>query len=259
MINDKEFIKKKSDNFDRLSVNFGEAPFEVRRDEVLRIEEHIRSIVGSDPDRLNYYVLFRHKEELELMLDQRRTLLNWMFMETPQEIARMDALNTRLFDLTKRLRLKMADVCESLASHQRDDFDDDFEVEGTLKYSYNEDESILSYDGADVYGSDYHLMIALNNYLTGNEDLHYLELSCRYNWPKESILESGNLDDGQSWGHHTPGRFDGICICYTVGLFCKYCGYPIQDILQLNDFWVEVNVRYQHLVTQDPNYRYPRD
>lgn len=153
MINDKEFMKKMSDNFNRLSKNFGEAPFEVRRDEVLRIEEQIRTIVGSNPERISHYVLFRHKEELELLLDQRKTLLNWMFKETPQEIARMDILNTRLFNLTKRLRVKMADVCESLASRQRDDFDDDYEVEGTLRFSYNEEDSIRSYEGADVYGS----------------------------------------------------------------------------------------------------------
>ena len=169
MINDKEFLKKMSDNFNRLSENFGEVPFEVRREEILRIEEQIRSIVGPDPDRLKQHVLFRHKEELELLLDQRRTLLNWMFLETPQEIARMDILNTRLFNLTKRLRVKMADVCESLAARERDNFDDDYEVEGTLRFSYNEEDSILSYEGADVYCSDFRLMIATNNYLTGKE------------------------------------------------------------------------------------------
>ena len=58
MINDKEFMKKMSDNFGRLSENFSEAPFEVRRDEVFRIEEQIRTIVGSDPERINHYVLF---------------------------------------------------------------------------------------------------------------------------------------------------------------------------------------------------------
>ena len=259
MISDKEFMKKMSDNFDRLSESFGEAPFEGRRDEVLRIEEQIRSFVGSDPERISYYVLFRHKEELELLLDQRRTLLNWMFLETPQEIARMDILNTRLFNLTKRLRVKMADVCESLAACERDDFDDDYEVEGTLRFSYNEEDSILSYEGADVYCSDFRLMIATNNYLTGKEYLHYLELDCRYNDPRASILESGNCDDGQSWSHETPGVFDGICICHTMALFCRDFGYPIQDVLQLNDFWNEVHVRYQQFATQDKNYKYSRD
>ena len=50
MIKDKEFMKKMADNFDRLLENFCEASFEVRRDEVLRIEDQIKSIVGADPD-----------------------------------------------------------------------------------------------------------------------------------------------------------------------------------------------------------------
>ena len=259
MINEGEFLKKKHDNFDRLYKEFHKASFEVRRGEVLRIEEQVRSIVGNDPDWLRPSVLFRHKEELELLLDQRRTLLNWMFKETPQEIERMDVLNSRLFDLTKRLRIKMADVSESLAAHKRDDFDDDFEVEGTLRFAYNEEESILSYEGADVYGSDFRLMIATNNYLTGKEHLHYLDLSCRYDWSREEILKTGDCDDGFSWGHEIPGVFEGILICHTTALFCRDFGYAMQDVLQLNDFWNEVHVRYQQFATQDENYKYKNE
>lgn len=252
-------IDKEMDNFDRLYENFYEAPFDVLRAEVLSTEERIRNAVGPDADYARIPDIYKEKEELELLLGQRRTLLNWMYMETPQEVARMNQLNTRLFDLTNRLRVKMADVCESLAFHQRDDFDDDFEVEGTLKFSYNGEESILPYDGADVYGSDYRLMIATNNWLTGDEPLHFLELSCRYDWSREMILSSGDLDDGVSWAHYTPGIFEGICICYTTSIFCRYAGYPIQDVLQLNDIWNEVHVRYQHFSTQDKNYKYPRE
>ena len=255
----KEFLKKKTDNWQRLYDALYDQPFDILKEEVQRTEEQIRNVVGADADYLRIPDTDDQKEELELLLDQRRTLLNWMDQETPQEVARMNQLNARLFDLTNRLRVKMADVCESIASHQRDDFDDDFEVEGTLKFSYNGEDSILPYDGADVYGSDYQLMIATNNYLTGEEYQHFLEFSCRYNWPRKSILESGNCDDGQTWGHNTPGVFEGICICHTTSCFCKYLGYPIQDILQLNDFWNEVHVRYQQFATQDPDYRYPRD
>ena len=255
---DKDYLQRLSDNFDRLFVKFHEAPFDALKEELLRTEEQIRNVVGSDADYVKILDTDNQKEELKLLLDQRRTLLNWMFMETPQEFARMKQLNTRLFDLTNRLRVKMADVCESLVSHQRDDFDDDFEVEGTLRFSYNEEDSILPYEGADVYGSDYRLMIHTNNYLTGDEYSHYLELDCRYDWSRDRILKTGNMDDGVSWAHYTPGMFEGICICYTTSLFCRYADYPIQDVLQLNDFWTEVHVRYQHFATQDKNYKYPR-
>lgn len=255
----KEYIDKKIENFDRLFENFHEAPFDVLRAEVLHIEEQIRNVVGADADYARIPDTDKQKGELELLLDQRRTLLNWMYMETPQEIARMKQLNTRLFDLTNRLWVKMADVCESLASHQRDDFDDDFEVEGTLKFSYNGEDSILPYDGADVYGSNYRLMIATNDWLTGDRPLHFLELSCRYDWSRGMILSSGDMDDGVSWAHEIPGAYEGICICHTTALFGRDCGYPIQDVLQLNDFWNEVRVRYQQFATQDKNYKYPRE
>ena len=37
------------------------------------------------------------------------------FKETPEEWERMKVVNSRLFELTKELRLKMADVCDGLA------------------------------------------------------------------------------------------------------------------------------------------------
>lgn len=251
-------MKKILDNADRFFETFNNAPFDELKAEVLRTEEQIRNVVGQDADWVKIPKSDKQKEELKLLLNQRRKLLNWMYQETPQEVARMNQLNTRLFDLTNRLRIKMADVCEGLTSRQRDDFDDDFEVEGTLSFSYNGEDSVLSYDGADVYGSDYRLMIAANNWLTGKEPNHYLELSCRYDWSREMILESGDCDDGESWAHEIPGTYEGICICHTTACFCRDFGYPIQDVLQLNDFWNEVHVCYQHFATQDKEFRYPR-
>ena len=51
---------------------------------------------------------------------------------------------------------------------------------------------------------------------------------------------------------------DIVVICHTMAIFCRDFGYPAQDVLQLNDIWNEVHVRYQHFATQDPNYKYPR-
>ena len=253
-----DLTKRLNDSFDQYYKDYFGKPFDFKKNRLLEVEAEIRSRVGSDPDWVEIPSEEHLRIDLLLLLDERRSLLNWMFMETPEEIERMKIVNTRLFELTQELRHKMADVCESLTSHQRDDFDDDFEVEGTLRFSYNEEDSILSYEGAEVYGSDYRLMIATNNYLTGHEFLHYLELDCRYDWSRDRILKTGNMDDGVSWAHYTPGIFEGICICYTTSIFCRYAGYPIQDVLQLNDIWNEVHVRYQHFATQDKNYKYPR-
>ena len=62
-----------------------------------------------------------------------------------------------------------------------------------------------------------------------------------------------------TWAHDTPYAEDPeVYICHTMAIFCRDFGYPAQDVLQLNDFWNEVHVRYQHFATQDPNYNYPR-
>jgi len=136
----------------------------------------------------------------------------------------------------------MADVSEELASRPKDNLTDDFEIIGLLKYSYNDMSSILPYNGDDVYGSNFTMMISLNNWLTGEDPLHFLELHCRYDDCRENILQSGHLYDGNSWAHVISGRFDGIAICHTTKLFASNLGYPLVDVLHLNDFWSEVKV-----------------
>lgn len=136
----------------------------------------------------------------------------------------------------------MADVCEELASRPKDNFTDDFEVIGLLKYSYSDSSSVLPYKGDDVYGSHFTMMISLNNWLTGKDPLHYLELHCRYDDWHENILQSGHLYDGNSWAHDISGSFKGIALCHTTKLFTCNLGYPLVDVLHLNDFWSEVKV-----------------
>ena len=215
--------------------------FEDKKVEVQRIENAISDIVCDDDDPFHLYVLNR-KQELLMLLAQRQTLLNWMFLETKEEIKRMKVLNSRLFNLTNQLRVKMSDVCEELASRPQDNITDYFEVIGLLKYSFNDSSSVLPYKGDDVYGSHFTMMISLNNWLTGEDPLHYLELHCRYDDCREVILQSGLLDDGDFWAHDISGSFSGIAICHTTKLFACNLGYPLVDVLHLNDFRSEVKV-----------------
>lgn len=215
--------------------------FEDKKAEVQRIENAISDIVCDDDDILHLDVLNR-KEELLMLLAQRQTLLNWMFIETEEEIGRMKELNSRLFNLTNQLRGKITDVCEELASSPKDNFTDDFEVIGLLKYSYNDMSSVLPYNGDEVYGSHFTMMISLNNWLTGEDPLHYLELHCRYDDCREVVLQSGLLDDGNPWAQDISGSFNEIAICHTTKLFACNLGYPLVDVLHLNDFRTEVKV-----------------
>lgn len=254
-----EFLRRQMDDRLRLYDAFGDQPFELQKAEVQRIEYVIRVIVGDDFEYMDPFVLDKNMVELELLLNQRRTLLNMMFREDDVEIERMKIVNCRLFTLTKRLRLKMADVCEGLVKQTRDDFDDDFEVDGILSFNYDYKDSILPYEGNSVYGSNFYQMIALNNRLRFISNKPYLELSCRYDDSRKNLLESGNCDiDDLSWAHEITGSFYGIYICHTTAVFCRDFGYPVVDVLHMNDFWSEVHVRYQQFATLDSNYKYPR-
>lgn len=75
-------LDRKLAEFDRLYKNFYGKSFELKKTEVLRIEQEVRDIVGNDPDFLNCEVLREPKEDLVFLLDSRRTLMNWMYLET---------------------------------------------------------------------------------------------------------------------------------------------------------------------------------
>ena len=193
MYKNSDRIEQELERDEVLHAKYWEQPFEVQRTRVQEIESEIRSVVGTEPGWIDMMALDKHKDELDLLLDERRVLLDWMLLETPEEVERMRIVNQRLFDLTNRLQVKMADVAEYLVSRDRDDFDDDYEVDGTLRFSYNDEGSVLPYPDDDVYGTDFRLMINVRDWLKVDNRSHQLELLCRYDEPRESIMVSGNL------------------------------------------------------------------
>jgi hypothetical protein len=70
----------------------------------------------------------------------------------------------------------------------------------------------------------------------GNE-----ELDCYDHW-----------DDGVSWNEGELNRkeLEHICICYAMHAICVHNEYSLLDLLRLNDFWVEVQITCQHIVSQ---------
>lgn len=69
-------MKKILDNADRFFETFNNAPFDELKAEVLRTEEQIRNVVGQDADWVKIPKSDKQKEELKLLLNQRRKLLN---------------------------------------------------------------------------------------------------------------------------------------------------------------------------------------
>ena len=122
-----------------------------------------------------------------------------------------------------------------------------------LGLSYDDKDSLVSLSLDEEYGSDYPLMISLNDSLwrierpgCGSSYCGFgMEFYCRYDEPKEEILNS-ILDDGSSWAHELPTSFEGLCICHTTAALVRDLYYPVFDLLHFNSFWSEVIVNYQH-------------
>ena len=219
-------------------------PFERQREALLRIEQQVRDLVGPDP------LYLRNVEdnalELRLLLYQRFFLLGWMLKASQEEYERMQVVNQLLDDKTMQLKEAMERTCMRLRDMPKDDFIDDIEVHGNLFYCFDDERSVLPMECDNDYGSDYRLMMSVNYSLQHRDpfDGEGLEFSCRYD-QEDTIYE---LEDGESWGHEfgPASSFEGICVCYTASAFVSKFGYPVYDLLHMNDFWTEIHVVFQN-------------
>ena len=217
------------------------------KQELLQIESRIIELVGSDLELFNYDELSKvQKGEVKRLLLERRDILNEMFRPTEANLAQFCKVNEELYRLTmaldervKKLISKKELLFDSL------DFDDDYELEGTLKFVFNDESSICHLPDDDYYGSNFAVMIKTLFEVYSHSGI-------------ESIVtlneHRGPLDDGVSWDEYPFNRFpefkDSIT-CYAVHDLTDHKLYSIPDLLRLNDFWSEVEFKVQSITNQD--------
>lgn len=213
------------------------------------IENKITAIAGRDMDISSKWMEDSAQVGIvKALLSDRCVLLNEMFTPTSEALKHFNAVNNRLSSLSRQLRARMKTLDEKrLSIMDCPDFDDDFEIEGRLSFSFNDENSVLKLDDDNYYGSDFAKMICLIDSLTHREaDWHALE--CIY-------LHSLNLDDNLSWNNDYPfigrGELEDINICYAVHNLTDHLGYSIPDLIRLNDFWAEVRLTVQSITEQD--------
>ncbi len=211
------------------------------------VESKIRAIAGVDIDHSDSWTsCLEKREKVGSLLDSRREILNEMFLPSDENVFRFKAVNERLFTLTRQLhdRVKALESRLPLVMDCQD-FDDDHELEGTLRYCFNSEDSVLKLEDDCEYGSDFTLMIKLiadfgNG--TVKENIECIHCS------------STSLDDGQSWNEYPfSGRseFADIIICYAVHQLTGHQLYSIPDLIRLNDFWAEAKLTIQSITRQD--------
>lgn len=236
-----------------------------RRALLLEVEAEIKKLMG---EQEKGSLDLRHIgavqiEKIQDLIGTRSLILNRMFQATSQEIKRFEAVNELLNSLTKKMYHRMANLYRTLINSPKDEsFDDDYVVSGTLKYVYNDEDSILILPEDGYYGSDFAYMIELIYYLL--EDYNggvpeIEECSCNYSPKHTSDMTDEQLhcvdvwDDGVTWAEGLLRRpeLKHIVLCHAVHDICTHKPYSIPDLLRLNDFWVEAHLVCQHIIDQN--------
>lgn len=236
------------------------------RTELREIENRIKSIAGP-PDYTGYVRALDELqpetlEILESLLNDRSHCLNCLFMGTDEEIARFKKLNDHLSGLTDLMYRKIARLYRMLLRNGKDgEFDDDCGVEGELTFNYSSADSLLKFSGQEYYGSDFNYMINVIHEVTySNKTLYPIAYSHKWyhadEHPGMSDKELGlsNDMDATDWCEikylHPCCEWSwlkDIRICSALHELCVLKPYSVPDALQLNDFWCEVRVIYQHI------------
>ena len=238
------------------------------RELLLSVEEDIKGIVGNDP--LSFYLerpSQQAMEEIDNYIGLRTMILDKMFTYAPDEIERMEQVNTLLTDLRKNMYRRTCALYRTLLAHGVDkSFDDDYEVEGKLtvgvEYDSKEGDygTVLHLENDAYYGSDfaYMLYVIANNEEERRYALGYIDNCCvrheEGNTPDMTellVVDFADLDDGTSWDeclHRDDLKH--ICFGYAFHSLYTHNPYSLADILRINSFDVNVQLDCQRLTDQ---------
>ncbi len=212
-----------------------------------QIEAQIIEIVGSGLEEFNYDELSKEKkEEVEDLLAERRHILNKMFRPTGDNLAQFRKVNDELYRLTIALDERVNKfIAKKELMLDSSDFDDDYELEGSVKFVFNDEDSICHLIDDDYYGSNFAVMLKTLYEVYAHtclERIVFIHEQC------------GPLDDGQSWDEYPFDRFPEFkefIVCHAVHDLTNHKLYSLPDLLRLNDFWSEVKFKVQSLTDRN--------
>lgn len=215
------------------------------REELIALERWIMNIIGKSSDSDDKWRTDQAEfNEVRKLLTMRWNLLNLMFMPNDVNMNQFKEINLRLESLCKQLKERILKLKQSLPLVQDSSFDDDYELEGELKFCYNDDNSVLKLDD-EYYGSNFCRMIDI---------IHTCNCDTYWECIERITPDSPILDDGVSWNElpfYGRSEFDDIAICHAIHNLSAHMLYSIPDILRLNDFWAETHLTFQSITTQN--------
>ena len=205
------------------------------------------------------------KEEVQSLLLERYRILSEMFELhcSDSEAKRFECQNERLYSLTRDMFSRTGKMYRQMLSSPLEEKDDDFTVEGCLRYWGDTAQDVLHLEDDEYYRSDFTKMIIVNALLQQEKIGDMEVMTCSPYWdaskglkPTMSDKELGlenTLDDGTTWaeGWIRHPKLEHICVCYATHALITHSGYSIPDFLRLNTFEVKVNAMIQQISEQD--------
>ena len=206
-------------------------------------------------------------DRVQELMSNRSYLLHLLFEKhcTPEEVTRLENVNTLLLDLTNQTYCRTARMLRSVISMPACDQDDDFIVEGKLIPEFDLPGSVLRLEDDSFYGSDFVRMAAIlqeteefqpamaNPRVYPGRIEHYTPLMT-----DKELGCSNDLDDGISWAEAwlSIPPLEHINICYALHALVTHMNWSIPDVLRINDYKIEVTFTVQQYSDQDCNRRW---
>ena len=220
----------------------------ISQEKLKEIEAEIKKYTGERLGIIHYKDMTPEKwERLEDLFGKRCWILNQLFDFTPENIQKIKKIDDRLRSMTLKLheRVKALEKKATLIMDDHD-FDDDYVIEGSIAFSWNDEESVLKLEDDEYYCSDFNLMInAIHDF--------YYEKGKYYTYILEITPNSNNMDDELNDWSEGALRSARLKICYATHCICSHQLYSIPDLLRLNDFWTEIKFIEQSITDAEGN------
>lgn len=242
---------------DRFGGNPRNKRIAILRRKLRKVESDIIRITGANPQCYRWWRNSRDIRTLKELLAARCYLLNQMFRATPAKVERLEKVNAMFCGLIRKLYAKTASVYRRLISNRDSDFDDDFEIEGTLSFNYNIRDAVLRLEDDRYYRSNFEMMLCVTEGVLYEDGRSLFEISKSYSsedTPAMSDKELG-LEVQPDYDTATPDGWphrpalEPVRICPVLHDICTQRDIPIPDLLRMSDFWCEITVKHQHFVT----------
>ena len=229
-----------------------EADMDTKRGVVMRVEEHIQKIVGHR-DIFLPHIDEKNWNVLKALIKVRQTTLDEMMIPTADEVERMGRLNDQLLAITRQLYAKVAELWKVMNDSGLH-LDDNYCVEGAIKYRWDEDRPALTLDNDSWYASDFNYMLWLLSEFD-QRDTHTMnsihEILQDFSMTAEETHKDliDTYDDGDTWtdGALNKPPFKDINVCYVLHALCCHFHYALVDVLRMNGFSLAVHVAYDHI------------